>query len=102
MFDVTVLLLDDGLSSTSIMPAEIFQAAGALWHDLHGRPAEPAFRVRMVSLDGRSVKSLYGHSLGSEGAMADVRRTDVIVVPTSGVDLDVKLVENSALWKSVV
>ena len=48
MLDVTVVLLDDGLSSTAVMPVEIFHSAGALWNVLHNRPPEPAFRVRTV------------------------------------------------------
>ena len=52
MLDVTVVLLDDGLSSTAIMPVEIFHSAGALWNDLHDQPPSPAFRVRTASLDG--------------------------------------------------
>ena len=35
MMDVTVVLLDDGLSSTAVMPVEIFHSAGALWNLLH-------------------------------------------------------------------
>jgi len=97
MFDVTVVLLDDGLSSTAIMPAEIFHAAGALWNDLHGRPAEPVFRVRTVSLDGGPIRSAEGLTITPEAAIADVERTDIVIVPTSGLELDVKLVENSAL-----
>jgi transcriptional regulator GlxA family with amidase domain len=97
MLDVTVVLLDDGLSSTAVMPVEIFHSAGALWNDLHGRPSEPAFRVRTVSLDGGSVRSPYGLSLTPEAAIDDIARTDIVIVPTSGLDLDLKLVENSAL-----
>jgi transcriptional regulator GlxA family with amidase domain len=97
LLDVTVVLLDDGLSSTAIMPVEIFHAAGSLWHELHDRPAEPAFRVRTVSLDGGAVRSPYGLGIIPEGRIGDVDRTDIVIVPTSGLDLDLKLVENSAL-----
>lgn len=97
MLDVTVVLLDDGLSSTAIMPVEIFHSAGALWNALHDQPAEPAFRVRTVSLDGGPVRSPYGVGLLPEAALADIERTDVVIVPTSGLELDLKLVENSAL-----
>jgi transcriptional regulator GlxA family with amidase domain len=97
MWDVTVVLLDDGLSSTSIMPVEIFHTAGRLWHELHGQPSQAAFRVRTVSLDGGPVRSPYGLTLLPEGALKDVERTDVVVVPTSGLNLDLKMVENSAL-----
>lgn len=97
VLDVTVVLLDDGLSSTAIMPVEIFHSAGTLWNDLHGQPAQPAFRVRTVSLDGGAVRSPYGLSITPEAALADIARTDIIIVPTSGLDLDLKLVANSAL-----
>ncbi|MGA0602759.1 GlxA family transcriptional regulator [Caulobacter sp. KR2-114] len=97
MLDVTVVLLDDGLSSTAIMPVEVFHSAGALWNDLHDRPAQPAFRVRTVSVDGASVRSPYGLDIRPQGAIADVERTDIVIIPTSGLELDLKMVENSAL-----
>jgi transcriptional regulator GlxA family with amidase domain len=97
MLDVTVVLLSDGLASTAIVPVEIFHAAGALWNVLQGSPAEPAFRVRTVSLDGGLVDSPYGLGIKPEAALDDVKRTDIVIVPTSGLELDLKLVENSAL-----
>ena len=97
MLDVTVVLFDDGLSSTAIMPVEIFHCAGALWNDLHGHPPHPAFRVRTVSLDGGPVRTPGGFSITPEGSIETVVRTDILIVPTSGLDLDLKLVENSAL-----
>jgi transcriptional regulator GlxA family with amidase domain len=97
VLDVTVVLLDDGLSSTAIMPVEIFHSAGALWNALHDRPAEPLFRVRTVSVSGAPVRSPYGLTIGTEGGLADVERTDIVIVATSGLELDLKIVENSAL-----
>ena len=88
MIDVTVVLLDDGLSSTAIMPVEIFHSAGALWNALHGLPPDPAFRVRTVSIDGGPVRSPYGLAIQPEGSIDEVERTDIVVVPTSGLDLD--------------
>lgn len=97
MLDVTVVLLDDGLSSTAIMPVEIFHSAGALWNVLNDRAEAPAFRVTTVSLDGGTVRSPYGLGLAPQGSIADIERTDVVIVPTSGLELDLKLVENSVL-----
>jgi len=97
MLDVTVVVLDDGLSSTAIMPAEIFHSAGALWHDIHGSTAEPPFRVRTVSLDGGPVRTPSGLSVLPGGSIDAVERTDILIIPTSGLELDIKLVENSAL-----
>lgn len=97
MLDVTVVLLDDGLSSTAIVPVEIFHSAGALWNALNGHPPEPAFRVRTVSPTGGAVRSPYGLSITPEAGLDDVGRTDIVIVPTSGLELDAKLIENSAL-----
>lgn len=97
MLDVTVVLLEEGFSSTAIMPVEIFHFAGKLWNDLHGRPAEPAFRVRIVSLDGDAVHSVYGLGMTPHAGLGDVDRTDIVIVSTSKLDLDLAFVENSAL-----
>ncbi|MBO9714853.1 helix-turn-helix domain-containing protein [Sphingomonas sp.] len=97
LIDVTVVLLADGLSSTSVMPAEIFHSAGALWEALHGRPATARFRVRTASLDGRPVRNPFGADVAPSCAIDAIERTDIVVVPTSGLDFEPKLVENSAL-----
>jgi len=97
MLDVTVVLLHDGMASTAIMPVEIFHAAGALWNELHDRPPERAFRVRTVSLDGGPVRSPYGVAFTPESRLEEVERTDIVIVPTSGLELDPKFIENSAL-----
>jgi transcriptional regulator GlxA family with amidase domain len=97
VLDVTVVLMEDGLSSTAIMPAEIFHCAGALWDDLHCRPRRRPFRVRTVTLGGDSVRSPYGIDMAPRGAVEDIKRSDIVIVPTSGMDLDLKLVEHSRL-----
>jgi transcriptional regulator GlxA family with amidase domain len=95
--DVTVVLLDDGHASTGIVPVEVFDAAGALWQALRGEQGAPAFRVRGVSLDGGPVRSPYGLEIVPQGSIDDVARTDVVVVASSGLEIDLKLVENSAI-----
>ena len=82
--DVTVVLLDDGLSSTAIMPVEIFHSAGALWHEIHDRPGEPAFRVTTVSVSGADVRSPYGLALRPQAALEDVQHSDIVIVYSSG------------------
>lgn len=97
MRDVTVVMFDDGVSSAAVMPTEIFYAAGRLWNILHDEPPQVAFTVRTASVDGRAVVSPYGLKIQPESAIAAITHTDIIIVPTSGLDLDLKLVENSAL-----
>lgn len=98
MLDVTVILLDDGYASTAIMPIEVFHSAGALWQVLTGHAPEPRFRVTTASRDGKAVGSPYaGLRMAPQCAIADIERADIVIIPTSGLALDEKLVENSAL-----
>jgi predicted enzyme related to lactoylglutathione lyase len=54
-FDVTIVMLDGGFSSTAIGPMEVFYAAGLLWHRPHGEPEHPRFKCAVLRLtDGRS------------------------------------------------
>jgi transcriptional regulator GlxA family with amidase domain len=95
--DVTVVLLDGGLSSTAVVPVEIFHSAGQLWNDLQGQPVDHAFRVTTVTIDGGPVQSTKGLTIMPEKSIDDIECADIIIVPTSGLELDVKLVENSLL-----
>jgi transcriptional regulator GlxA family with amidase domain len=98
MYDVTVVLLDDGYASTALMPIEVFHSAGALWRELRGEAPEARFRVTTASMDGGAVRSPYaGLMMTPQCAIADITRTDVVIVPTSGLSLDEKLLEHSAL-----
>ncbi len=97
MLDVTVVLLEGGYASTAIGPIEVFQAAGALWNWLHGETPKPRFRVRVASVDGRSVTSLCSLGLMPEIAIKDVSHTDIIIVPASGWDMRDNVAENTPL-----
>lgn len=91
-------MLDDGLSSTAIMPMEIFHSAGALWHVLQDEPCEtPAFRVRTASIDGAPVRSPYGLGIAPEASLDEITSSDIVIVSTSGLLWNEKLIENSAL-----
>lgn len=95
--DVTVVLLERALPSTSVAPIEIFSCAGVLWPMIHGQKTEPRFRVRTVSLDGRATRHTVPVRLQPEGTLASVRRTDLIVVPTAEFDLEASNRANAVL-----
>ena len=97
VLDVTVVLLEDGFSSTAIMPIEVFHSAGTLWRQLHGEAPEPRFRVTTATLDGRPVRNSHGLALTPQAALGDIERTDIVIVSTSGLALDEKLGANTAL-----
>ncbi|HVZ73327.1 MAG TPA: helix-turn-helix domain-containing protein [Polyangia bacterium] len=87
MVDVTVVLLEGGLPSTSMAPLEIFACAGTLWGMLMGTPAEPRFRVRTATIDGRKTQNFVPVALEPTSSLADIGDTDLVVVPTAGMDL---------------
>jgi hypothetical protein len=75
IIDVTVVLLERALPSTSVAPIEIFSSAGVLWQMIHGQPMVPRFRVRAVSLDGQATRHSIPVQLQPEGTLASVKRT---------------------------
>ena len=95
--DVTVVLLDEGYASTAVGPIEVFHSAGRLWNMLGGTPEEPRFRVRIASIDGRPVKSVCSLGLTPSLAIQDVKHTDIVILPSSGLDLQERIALNTPL-----
>lgn len=97
MLNVTVILLGEGFASTAIGPLEIFYAAGALWRQLQGEAPEPFFNVSAATINGDAVNAPYGIGLAAQKSIDEIERTDVIIVPSSGLDVDMGMIENSSL-----
>jgi transcriptional regulator GlxA family with amidase domain len=97
MLDVTVLLLNDNYPSTAIGPIEVFHSAGRLWNALKGEPAQPRFRVTVASLDGEAVTSPYAVRLMPQVSIRDIKHADIVIVPSSGLDLDNQFARHAAL-----
>ena len=97
VIDVTVVLLERALPSTSVAPIEIFSTAGVLWQMIHRQPMVPRFRVRTVSLDGHATRHTVPVQLQPEGTLASVKKTDLIMVPTAEFDLDASNRANAVL-----
>ena len=51
MIDVTVVLLERALPSSSVAPIEIFSTAGVLWQTLHGQAPTPRWRLQPSKRD---------------------------------------------------
>ena len=96
MIDVTVLYCADGYVSTSIAPLEIFHAAGLMWNMCVGRPAEPYFRITTASVDGAAVTCGAGVQVLPDKPLDAVEKTDLVFVPTAGMNVDVLLAQNAA------
>jgi len=95
MIDVTVILLEGGLPSTSLAPLEIFACAGTLWEMIVGQPGEPRFSVRTATANGRRTTNYVPVHVEPTVALADVPHTDLIVVPTAGMDIQAAVAQNA-------
>jgi transcriptional regulator GlxA family with amidase domain len=95
--DVTVVLLDGGYASTAIGPIEVFHSAGVLWNALHGDSEQPRFRVHVASIDGGSVTGLCALRLTPEYSIHDIKHTDVIVLPASGLDVQDRIAQSTTI-----
>lgn len=98
IIDVTVLLVSGCYASTALGPVEVFHSAGTLWNQLHGARESPRFRVRTASLHGRQIVSPYGVGLISHAEIREIRKTDLIIVPSAGLDLDAQLAAHSDMY----
>lgn len=88
MIEVTVLFLDETFSSTATGPMEVFCHAGNLWNILTGSKPTPYFRVTTASSDGRAVRCDGSIRIQPDAALSDIRKTDLIFVPTTGLDVE--------------
>jgi transcriptional regulator GlxA family with amidase domain len=97
MTDVTVILLESGLPSTALTPLEIFDSTGVIWQMMRGQEPDPQFRTHTASLDGKPTRHLVPVRMIPEQAIREVKKTDLIVVPSANYDLDASLAANAAL-----
>lgn len=81
---ITLLALEGGILSTLVGPLDVFTYAGRAWNHLVGEPDQICFRVRVVSLDGRPVRSLNGLKVEVDAALEEIMETDVVLVTSGG------------------
>lgn len=98
MHDVTVVLVKGGMPSTAVAPVEVFSTAGVLWNMMCSKPAEPLFRVRTVTQDGRPVRTAVPLTLQPDCAIDEVESTELIVVSAIGADLESACPLNADLY----
>jgi transcriptional regulator GlxA family with amidase domain len=95
MIDVTVLFLDGTFASTAAGPMEVFHHAGTLWNVLTGAREAPRFRVTAASVGGRPVHCDGPIQIMPGASLDEVRKTDLIFIPTTGLSLE-DVVERNA------
>jgi transcriptional regulator GlxA family with amidase domain len=93
----TVLLLPGSLVSTSVGPMEVFRHAGVVWNLLTDHPQRPAFRVTTASAAPGPVICDGGLEMRADTTLAAIRRTDLVVVPSTGLDLPSAVERNAGV-----
>ena len=97
MIDVTIVILEGTFSSTAIGPMEVFRHTGTLWNMCTGANPNPRFRVTTASLDGKIVSCDGPVAIQPSTAIADIRKTELIFIPSAGVNIDDAAERNAAL-----
>lgn len=95
MINITVLFLNEMFPSTAVGPMEVFRHAGSLWNLLTGKEQDPSFRVTTASVDGQAVLCDGAIHIKPMVAIKDIRKTDLIFIPTTGLSID-DVVERNA------
>lgn len=99
MIDVTIVMVEGGLASSVMAPLEVFGCAGLLWAKLRGEEVTPYFRVRTASVDGREPGNLLSVPLRPDLSLAQVGETDLVLIPTGGLDYERTCAENGQLLR---
>jgi transcriptional regulator GlxA family with amidase domain len=85
---VTILIPGYGLPSAVISPLEVFSNTGVIWNTLLGEDVSATFEVTTASLDGKPVHFDGGITIQPDKSVAQIRKTDLIFIPTIGLDID--------------
>lgn len=83
---VTILVPGFGFPSPVVGPYEVFTSAGTLWNNLRGEEEKAAFTVITASERGQPVEYAGGITVTPDTGVADIEATDLVYVPTVGVD----------------
>jgi transcriptional regulator GlxA family with amidase domain len=67
-----------------------------MWNLCFGNPPWPRFRITTVSIDGLSVQGAGPVRLTPDKSLKDIKRSDLIFVPTAGFDIDELIKANAA------
>lgn len=91
---VVVLALQSSLASFIAGPVDVFAMVGVLWNRLRGERPAPRFRVEVVSQDGAAIPCAGGATLVPQGSIDSVRRADMVIVSSAGLEVDAVLDAN--------
>ena len=88
MIDVVIVLPEHTFPSTAIGPMDVFTHVGSLWNFFNGEAPRPRFRVTTASATGEAVQCEGPIRLSPTMAIRDVRKADIIFIPSTGNGFD--------------
>lgn len=94
---VTILVPGLGYPSPVIGPYEVFTSAGVLWNELRGEKTAACFDVITASDNGEPVTYHGGLTIKPDKALSQVRKTDLVFIPSIGLDIGEVLERNPAM-----
>jgi transcriptional regulator GlxA family with amidase domain len=80
MKKLTILALDQALSSSIFGPMDIFCQAGLTWNYIFEKPAAPFFEVKIVTPKGTPVTAFNGATIQPHCAAEEITSTDLILI----------------------
>ena len=94
---ITILVPGFGYPSPVIGPYEVFTSAGVLWNTLRGEKVATPFKVITASVDAKAVRFSGGFTITPDKAIAGIRKTDLVFIPSIGLDLEAVLDHNQRM-----
>ena len=80
MKKVTILALNNAMSSSIMGTMDIFSQAGFTWNHIMGFDTDPFFDVEIVTQDGKPVECFNNVKIHPHRAAEDVESTDLIII----------------------
>ncbi|WP_026374835.1 GlxA family transcriptional regulator [Aestuariibacter salexigens] len=102
MYRVTILGYEQAYASAITGALELFALAGVTWQRMHGIPPEPKFHVEIATLAGLPVRCINNLTLQAHVAIEDVKKTDLLLIPTIGGRVEDVLQQQSTILPHIL
>ena len=96
MRKVTILMHENVMLSSLAIPLDVFKAAGVFWNMLNEKTPTPFFDVKIATIDGKPVRTYFGHEIKPDASLQEAGDSDTIIIPPS--DADDTLAPEAVSW----
>lgn len=97
LFKVTILGFNQAYASAITGALDLFALAGVTWQRMQGLPPTPFFEVQIATLGKQVVRCINQLEINSHIAIEELKKTDLLLIPTIGGSLLSVLQENRNL-----